>query len=136
MPPYVTWTGKPRSVMERGGCDALACWACAVWCWHILLVMWPLCDLHSVISSSFNSISMVNIEDRSLFFFKERNIFCLHVAIKITLFTIEKKGWIDLKNIVYQMGVHGHRLIHTDIKLYKQHKPILYSKTISKYYYI
>ena len=34
------------------------------------------------------------------------------------------------------MGVHGHRLIHTDIKLYIQHKPILHSKTISKYYYI
>ena len=47
MPPYV----KPGlenlwSVMERGDAmrwPALACWACAVWCWHI--VMWPLCDL-------------------------------------------------------------------------------------------
>ena len=92
MPPYVKpglenlWSVIWREVMRCVGLLGLCCVVLAHFACDVATLR------SSVISSSFNSISMVNIEDRSLFFFKERNIFCLHVAIKITLFTIEKKG--------------------------------------------
>ena len=52
------------------------------------------CNVDFAIFSNFFIQQYFNagMEIKRILFFKERNIFCLHVAIKITLFTIEKKG--------------------------------------------